>query len=880
MPKIRPLALFLALVAGTVAPAFSAPAAPPTLRLPDDARPLHVAADLTLVPEQDTFAGRVRIELELRHDLTRLWLNASRLEIGSARLETGGREIAAQAIPGGEDFVGFDFGEAVPAGRATLTIDYRGKLDAVDTAGLFRQQDGADWYVFSQFEATFARRAFPCFDEPSYRTPWKLVLHVPASDLAVANSPVVAERPEADGLKAVEFAETRPIPSYLVALGVGPFEVTSGGTWGRARTPIRIVYPRSRAGRAGYAAQVTGELLTRLEDYFEIPYAFGKLDHLAIPQTVAFGAMENPGLITYVDRLLLIDPSNEAVGPRRSYASVAAHEMGHLWFGDLVTMAWWNDIWLNEGFADWISDKIVAGWKPEWFSPEDRVGLRGGALRADSVASARPVRRPIASNDDIVTAFDGISYEKGAALLDMFEAWMGPERFRHGIQRYVKQHAFGNATSDDFLAALAAEGAPEVARAFASFLDQPGAPVVTMTLACPADGPARLELAQHRYVPLGSQAPRDQRWAIPVRFRYGAGDRSASARVLVDAATASFSLPYCPEWVAGNEDGIGYYLTAYGGDLLSRLAARADALPAGEQIALLEDSALLVASGELAPARGLELLPRFAGSPHRRVVEAAIEIARSVDDHLVDVAHRPGYERFLHAVFGERQRALGLDPRSGESTDDALLRPALAALIAGPGNDAQIAREVRSRVDRWLADRRALDADLVGTYLRIAARDGDPALFDQLVEAAAAEKDQHLRTEILAAIGSFRDPALVERALALALSGRFDLREGNRVLWNLSRNRETRGPLFAWMRDHYDALAQKMPEQYVAYMPFSAAGFCAPADRKAIDDFFRPREQKVPGGEIILGQVLDIVDICIARQAAQERAVSEFLSRY
>ena len=856
-------------------------ATPPTLRLPEGAHPLRVLADLTLRPDQETFPGRVTIELELARPTSLLWLNASRLEIESAHLTAGGADHPAGIVPGGDDFVGFDFGAPVPAGRATLVVDYRGKLDPVETDGLFRQQDGGDWYVFSQFESTYARRAFPCFDEPSFRAPWKLVLHVPEGDTAVSNTPVVAEHADGDGLKTVEFAETKPLPSYLVALGVGPFEVTDGGVWGRAKTPIRIVYPRSRSGQAGYAAEVTGPLLERLEDYFGIPYAFGKLDDLAIPQTVDFGAMENPGLITYVGRLVMIDPANDAVGPRRHYASVAAHEMGHQWVGDLVTMAWWNDIWLNEGFADWISDKIVAGWKPEWFSPEDRVDLRGRALRADSVASARPVRRPIRSNDDIVTAFDGISYAKGASLLNMFEAWMGPERFRSGVQRYLRAHELGNATSDDFLAALSEEHAPEVAHAFASFLDQAGAPVVEMKVRCPEKAPARLELSQHRYVPLGSPAPRDQTWAVPIRFRFGAGERSNESRTLLDAAESSFQLPYCPEWVAGNEDGIGYYVTSYDGDLLTRLAARSGTLPAGGQIALLEDSALLFASGELKPADALDLPPRFADASDRRIVAAAIDIAGSVgDEQLVDSEHRPNYQRYLHSVFGARQRSLGLDPRPGEPADDALLRTGLTRLLAGPGDDATIAQEVRARVDRWLADRSTLDADLVGDYLRIAAHHGDAALFDRLVDAAAAEKDQRVRTQILEAIGSFHDPALVERAMGVAFSGRFDLREGSRILFNLSRDRETRAQLFDWERTHYDELASKLPQRFASYMAFTTVGFCDAAHRKAIDEFFRPREAKLPGGEIVLDQVLNIVDVCIARRAAQQSAVSEYLSRY
>ena len=877
-PRHRPV-LLLALLA-LAAPLAAEPVAPPELRLPAGARPVRMTVDLTVRPELETFDGRVAAEIVLERPAARLWLNATALEIGEARLLAGGEAFAARVLPGGEDFVGFEFEREVPAGAATLEIAYRGRLDPVETEGLFRQQDGDEWYAYSQFEATDARRAFPCFDEPSFRTPWRLTLHVRREHMAVSNSPVVAEREEEGGMKAVEFAETPPLPSYLIALGVGPFVAVDAGVWGRARTPVRIVVPRGREGRTGYAAETTGALLARLEDYFEIPHPFAKLDNLVIPQTVSFSAMENPGLITYAERVLLVDPANAALAPRRGYASTAGHENAHLWFGDLVTLAWWDDIWLNEGFASWISDKVIAAWKPEWFSAAERAERRGRAVGADSLASARQVRRPIASKDDIVTAFDGIAYGKGASLLEMFEAWMGPERFRAGIRRYLQRHSWGNATSADFLAALAEEGGPEVASAFASFLDQPGAPTVSFALRCDEGGPARLELAQRRYLPLGTPAQAPARWAIPIRLRIGSDPRVESVRVLLEAERQTVDLPFCPQWVAGNEEGIGYYLSAYQGDLLARAAEHADRLDAGEQIALLEDAARLFAAGELPPEAVLGLLPRFAASPHRRVVESAIEIAKSIDDHLVSDAARPHYRRFLAAVFGARLEALGVDSRPGEPGDDALLRPGLVALLTGPGEDAELAAAVRLRVERWLADRAALAPDLVAAYLKVAARHGDGPLFDRLLDAAGREQDARARRSLLEALGSFREPALVDRALELFASGRFDLREAGWMLWTMIAERDSRQRLFDWTRRSFEDLAARLPAQFTAALAYTAVGFCDAEHRKEADQFFRPRTAALPGGEIVLDQVLGIVDICVARRAAQAGPVSGFLTAY
>jgi aminopeptidase N len=388
-------------------------------------------------------------------------------------LTTGGKTWEATVLPGGSDFVGFQFAQPIPPGKATLAVAYKGVYEKTDTIGFFKQQDGGAWYVFSQMEPTDARRAFPCFDEPSYKTPWQLTLHVKKDHVALSNTPVASEADEPNGMKAVTFRETAPLPSYLIAIGVGPFELVDAGTAGRRKTPLRIVAPKGRGAEAAYAVEVTGEILSRLETYFGIPYPYEKLDSLAIPQTVGFGAMENVGLITYVDRRLLIRPDMATEEQRRGYASTGAHEIAHQWFGDLVTMQWWNDLWLNEGFATWMANRTLEDWKPEWGGALAKVERRADVMGTDRLVSARRVRQPIENEGDIRTAFDGITYQKGASLLAMYEEWMGREAFRRGIQRYLKAHAFGNATSSDFLGALAEEGGKEVAlRSPASSISQ------------------------------------------------------------------------------------------------------------------------------------------------------------------------------------------------------------------------------------------------------------------------------------------------------------------------------------------------------------------------------------------------------------------------
>ncbi|HTD53396.1 MAG TPA: M1 family metallopeptidase, partial [Thermoanaerobaculia bacterium] len=355
-------AFLCALLAATVACASvgnrsapqPAPALPPKLRLPATARPLRYEVDLTVAPERDTFSGTIDIDLELTEPTRLLWLNATGLAVSDAFLTVGNRRQAAQIVPGGEDFVGFGFRRAAARGRARLHAAFSGKVSNTNTTGIFHQKSGEDWYAFTQFEAIDARRAFPCFDEPSFKVPWTLTLRVPRSDLAVSNTPVASEEALAGELKAVHFTETSPLPSYLVAFGVGPFDVVDAGRAGRNATPIRMIVPRGRGSEARSAAQTVGPLLEILEDYFGIPYPYAKLDNLVIPQTVRFGAMENAGLVTYNETIELAKPEEDTPYFRLRWASVCAHETAHQWFGDLVTLAWWNDTWLNESFATWM----------------------------------------------------------------------------------------------------------------------------------------------------------------------------------------------------------------------------------------------------------------------------------------------------------------------------------------------------------------------------------------------------------------------------------------------------------------------------------------------------------------------------------------------
>ena len=348
-----------------------------------------MSVELTLSPARENFSGDVQIQLHLNRPVDLFWLNATDLAVSNAVVEQNGAKFAAKVIPGGADFVGFQLASALQAGDAVLKLSYTGKVNAPFECRHFSKATAAGIIMlFTQFEPIDARRAFPCFDEPGFKIPWQITLHVPENDSAVSNTQILEETREANGMKRVRFKETKPLPSYLVAFGVGPFEFVDAGTAGSRHVPVRIVVPRGDGDRAKYAAEITADILDRLENYFGIPYPYDKADQLAIPLSFG-GAMENPGLVTYDANIVLSPPGQDSAARQRSYADTAAHELAHQWFGDMVTMAWWNDVWLNESFATWMSAKLIADWKPEWNTRAEDQRARLSAMQTDINTNAR-----------------------------------------------------------------------------------------------------------------------------------------------------------------------------------------------------------------------------------------------------------------------------------------------------------------------------------------------------------------------------------------------------------------------------------------------------------------------------------------------------------
>ena len=859
----------------------STDAKPPALRVGNTVVPVQYALTLRLDPNRDDFSGVVKATVDVREPVRRFWVNAAtNLTIASAEVESNGAHFKARVLPGGKDFAGFEFDSVLPVGRANLHIDYTGKLELKSSNGLFRGKFGDDNYIFTQFEPIAARMAFPCFDEPGFKVPWQVTLEVPDKLEAFSNTPVASDEKAGPGVRRVTFAQTKPLPSYLVAFAVGPLEAVDAGTAGRKKTRVRIIVPRGRAADAEYAKQVTPGILAELEKYFDVPYPYEKLDEIAVP--LFGGAMENPGLVTYASELILAPPKADSINRQRGYFITAAHELAHQWFGDLVTMSWWNDTWLNESFATWMESQITDRIHPEWRNRVEEIEGHLGIMRQDALVSARRIRQPVESNDDIDNSFDGITYIKGGAVIRMLETWMGEKAFQKGVHYHMMKHPFQSATAEDFLASLATATKLPVAAVTSTFIDQSGVPQVDIALDCTAGRP-QVKLSQKRFLPLGADAPQDRVWKIPVCLKYPDG-RDCS---LLDSKESTVALKHaksCPAWILANPGLGGYYHVRYEGDLLRKLLDKEfDQLDLSERLAVVGDTSALVVSGAVNPSEALALAARVKDAPEHELVDTAIGIVGSID-RMVTPELRPSYTRLIRGMFGERARTLGWLPRDGDSEETKLLRNSIVPFVARAGRDPELAAASRTLAMKWLEDHSAIPRDMTGAVLAVAANNGDRAFFDRLAAAAKLEKEQVARQQILNALGNFRDPELVRAAEDLYLTGAFDSRETWSLLFAGGAQAETRRFAFDFVKKNIDAIEKQVTsgitggEGNSALINVSTA-FCDEAGRAEAEAFFGPRASKYTGGPRTLAQTLERIHQCAARVQANSADVAAFLAK-
>ena len=847
----------------------------PTLRLPRVFLPARYAARLEMDPARTDFRGSISITGVVSTSTDVVWLHGKNLTIGSASALKDNAELPVKVTLVGDELLKLEPQRALEPGEWTLMLDYAGELDTKASAGAFRQTVGDHAYIYTQFEALYARRVFPCFDEPDNKVPWKLTLDVPKKLVAISNTPITSETPLDGDKKRVEFAATKPLSSYLVAFGVGPFEIIDAGTSSRG-TPVRVLTLAKRRADGDYAAKTTAKLLDLSEDWFGTPYPYEKLDVISIPVTVGFGAMENAGLITFTETLILHD-QKASRNRKHRWIVVAAHEIAHQWFGNLVTMQYWDDIWLNEGFANWLETKIAMKFEPSWNELNSELDTRNWALGADSLVTARQIRQPIESNDDILNAFDGITYNKGASVLNMFEAYLGPEVFQRGVRDYLKARAWGNATSADFASSLAAAaGKPDIATAFATFLDQPGAPEITATATC--NGAPTIEIAQQRYVPPGAAAPTSTKpWILPVCVAYEAGGKRAQACTLLDKPTGTIALSTtsCPRWVMPNVDGRGYYRNAYTTQQITALRDEAwKHLTWTERRAIFFDASAAARTGKLPLAIALSLVPPMLAGKDRFTVPPAVDFPASVHEWVRDDL-RPKYEYWLRTTFGAGALAAGFTAKDSDSLDDEELRESLVGTVAWKAREPKLVEQALALVDKW----RDLPQAIRYLVLSVSV-DASPAVFDKVLAEVASEPERTKRLDMLYSLASVRDLSRQARAHALLLDPGIDMREAIWMLWKTTTE-ANRASAQTFFKQHQDAIIKRLPSDGATFSLGSLATLftqtCKADQRDAIVAYVTTTFGKYAGAERVLRQSIENMDQCIAKRRVIEPELDAWL---
>ena len=891
---LRPSLLATALLAATGV-AQAADGSIPTGPLPRTVVPSEVALKLTIDPAQPRFSGHVDISVDVARATDVIWMHGKGLNITKAVYmpENGRNQELTAAEVDVSGVLKLTAPKAIAPGKGLIAIDYDAPFGELQ--GAYKVKPDGNDYVVTQMEPLGARTTFPGFDEPSFKQPWRMTMVVPDAAVAVANAPEASSTDLEGPMKKVVFEKTEALPSYLIAFAVGPWDVVAGpdiaANGDRTRAiKLRGIAAKGMGEKMQYSLANTPAIVTALEDYFGTEYPFAKLDNLAAPDFWA-GAMENAGLIVYRDSLMF--PNEEsAVGRRQSFWGVSAHELAHQWFGDLVTMRWWDDLWLNEGFATWMGNKIHGQLQPE--AHTDRGLLEGAiyAMGADSLASTRRVHEPIKDFTDIQSAFDGITYQKGGATLNMFEQYIGADQFRTGIREYLKAHARGNATSADLIASLAAQSdAPEaVAKAFSSFIDQPGVPFVKVDLDCSGATPA-LVLEQQRYLPLGSAASDTGQWGIPLTVRYADGATVRTEKMLFTGKQGRMELSdagSCPTWVMPNAHGTGYYRFSLAPKLQDALSNAFAQLDEREQRVYADSVTAAYGAGTLTPSQLLAALPQFASAPVRQTVTAGMGSTEWIAEYLLaDDAARDAYHAQVAAIYRPRLQQLGMTAKAGEPDEDTLLRSTLIGFFANTLED----EAVRARMNKagravlgldgdGTLDLDAVAQDVRGTALGVALEEGGKAAFDAAEKHFRASQDAVLRSQLLGAMGGTLDETLNQRARALVFEdGLLRRNEIFSAVGGQAGDKATRPALRAWTDEHFEEIEARLSPAGAAVVQLYAAGMCSDADAAELEAKFTARMADVEGGPRELLQTLEGIRTCAAQVQARKGLPVEFPKR-
>jgi alanyl aminopeptidase len=850
----------------------------PMGRLGNAVEPVHYRLELRIDPTLESFSGSVSIDVRINEPVAGIWLHGKDFEVDEIVLtNAAGNRVAAnyeQRHDSGVSLVSLE--QIVDLGAATLDIRFHRPFET-GTNGLFKAMKGEDAYAATQFEPIAARKAFPSFDEPAFKVPFDLTLETRADHVAVTTTPEITNETLDDGYVRRVFATTRPMPTYLLAFAVGPYDLVDYGTIPanairNRELPLRAIAARGLGDRLDYALENTDGILTVLEQYFGTPYPYRKLDLIAVPGGFG-GAMENIGAITYNEYLLLMD-GNSPISQRRIYTAVHAHELGHMWFGNLVTPEWWNDIWLNEAFASWIMYKAAGAYWPDGEFDRETQKRALDAMGNDSLAAARQIREPVDHNHSISDAFDSITYQKGGGVLAMLERYVGEDAFQAGVRLHTKRHADKTATAEDFIASVA-EGSDraEIEAAFRSFIEQPGVPLLSTRLDCTDPAKPRLVVSQQRYAPLGSAIGTDSgRWYVPMCIAYSAGGKEKSQCVLLGEIEQAIDLDAdsCPSIVHPNADGAGYYRFAFDDAGWLSLIGEVPGMAPAEALALGDSLQAAFRAGRVSGDTYAAGMVALVNHGTWDVADAATNHLESITN-ILDTEQLPVVERAFRDIVGPRFARLP----DGDDAGTALLHQRMQRFLIVAAKD----RAMREPLKRQAAARIGLDgepdpaaapAGELETIFSIGVQDIGERFFDLLLEQAQTHEDPAFRAAARGALARVEDPELVRKLQAALLEGRFQGSDFLGIVFRQMAREVTTELTYEWLTENYDAIAEQLPDSYRARaLPAFGGAFCSAERADEWRAFIEARAEQLPGYERSLAQAIETVRLCAAQREAK-----------
>lgn len=854
-----------ALALGASAAALQAATPVPQGRLPDAAVPSAYRIDLTVLPDQPRFSGHVEIDVTVKEATRSLYLHGRDLKVGKAVALVAGRPVRAtyaQVDPLG--VARLDFAAPLPAGRATLVFDYDAPFGD-GPSGLYRIKVGDQWYAWTQFESIDARAAYPGFDQPGYKVPFTVSITTRPGFAAVSNAPETGTAAAPGGLVKHRFAPTRPLPTYLTAFMAGPFAVKAGTaapTPERAAPmPLRMVGTRPNADKMEFGLANSGEIVGLLEKYFGRPFPFPKLDQIGSP--VMPGAMENAGADVYGDDIIMLD-RGASTAQKQDFGMVVAHELAHQWFGDLVTPAWWDDIWLNESFANWMGYRIGNEWRPDLKIGAGAISEAFRAMNTDALAAGRPIHQPIATSGEIDSAFDAVTYGKGGQVVAMIAAYMGDDTFRQGVRLHLDRHAYGNATSEQFFQALADAGHdPRILKALDSFVNQQGVPLVSV-----ARQGGRMTLTQKRYALYGSTLS-PVSWTIPVCYSV-AGKRDCT---LLDGASASVAVP-AGGLLLPNAGGTGYYRFALSVADWKAMIAAAPTLSPGDALAANDSLWAGFRAGDLPFALLVDNARAMAANPYSTAAtESGGRLAGYRVRGLIAPRDVPAYRRTVGAIYAPRLAALGSDVRAGayagDDPDRQKLRSTLIDEVAGEAQDTALVAKLAAAARAWLdGDKTALDQSLYAAGFAAAVTSGGMPAAQALFDKALDSDETLFRSAALAAVAGSGDAAIAGWVAGRLDDPRMRLNEKLSAIADMMGEPATRALGYAELNRRFDSFAKGNGVFTVAGLVGLPAYFCSVEDAERARRDIQPKIDRYKVGALPFARAIEQARNCgLLRQA-------------